>query len=230
MMNQYFIRARLFPTILTSIPIIIFINYVLNKEIYPSLDQIYTILPTLTGFGISAAIIFLSIQINRIVSKELFQKIYFKEEIEMPTTKMLLWKDSKLDKNTKSKIRQKINKDFQMKLKNEIEEISDLEESKKQIVFAVSQIRNLLRGNAFLFQHNLEYGFIRNLIGGSSMASLISAIILIYAILTKDNTLEITSIILLTIYILPIFFSKFIINKFGNYYAKTLYEQFLTVK
>ncbi|UTN06558.1 hypothetical protein L0669_11755 [Flavobacterium bizetiae] len=230
MMNQYFIRARLFPTILTSIPIIIFINYVLNKEIYPSLDQIYTILPTLTGFGISAAIIFLSIQINRIVSKELFQKIYFKEEIEMPTTKMLLWKDSKLDKNTKSKIRQKINKDFQIKLKNEIEEVSDLEESKKQIVFAVSQIRNLLRGNAFLFQHNLEYGFIRNLIGGSSMASLISAIILIYAILTKDNTLEITSIILLTIYILPIIFSKFIINKFGNYYAKTLYEQFLTEK
>lgn len=229
-MNQYFIRARLFPTILTSIPIIIFINYVLNNELYPSLDQIYTILPTLTGFGISAAIIFLSIQINRIVSKELFQKIYFKEEIEMPTTKMLLWQDSTLDKNTKSKIRQKINKNFQMKLKDEIEENSDLEESKKQIVFAVSQIRNLLRGNAFLFQHNLEYGFIRNLIGGSSIASLISVIILIYAISTKDNTLKITSIILLTIYILPIFFSKFIINKFGNYYAKTLFEQFLTEK
>ena len=72
-MNQYFIRARLFPTILTAIPLIIFINYVLNKELYPSLNQIYSILPTLTGFGISEAIIFLSIQINRIISKELFQ-------------------------------------------------------------------------------------------------------------------------------------------------------------
>jgi len=229
-MNQYFIRARLFPTILTSIPIIIFINYVLNKELYPSLEQIYSILPTLTSFGISGAIIFLSIQINRIVSKELFQKFYFNEEIEMPTTKMILWQDSKLDKNIKSKIRKKINDRFQIKLKNEIEEISDLEGSKKQIVFAVSQIRNLLRGNIFLFRHNIEYGFIRNLIGGSLIAFIISIIILTYALITQDKTLEITSIILIIIYILPLIFSKFIINMFGNYYAKTLYEQFLTEK
>ncbi|MHC0445653.1 hypothetical protein ACWA1F_09580 [Flavobacterium sp. 3-218] len=229
-MNQYFIRARLFPTILTSIPIIIFINYVLNKELYPSLEQIYLILPTLTSFGISGAIIFLSVQINRIVSKELFQKFYFKEEIEMPTTKMILWQDSKLDKNIKSKIRKKINEKFQIKLKNEIDEISQTEESKKQIVFAVSQIRNLLRGNSFLFRHNIEYGFIRNLIGGSLIALIISVVILIYSYVTKDKTLEITSIILIFIYSLPVIFSKFIIKKFGNYYAKTLYEQFLTEK
>ncbi|KRD06492.1 hypothetical protein ASE21_20265 [Flavobacterium sp. Root901] len=229
-MNQYFVRARLFPTILTAIPIIIFINYVLNKELYSSLNQIYTILPSLAGFGISAAVIFLSIQINRIVSKELFQRIYFKEEIEMPTTKMLLWQDSKIDKNTKSKIRKKINEKFQIKLKNETEESSEIEESKKQIVFAVSQIRNLLRGNTFLFRHNIEYGFIRNLIGGSLIALIISIVILIYSYITKDNTLKITSVILVAIYTFPVIFSKFIIKKFGNYYAKTLYEQFLSEK
>ncbi|WP_314057933.1 hypothetical protein [Empedobacter brevis] len=227
-MNQYFIRARLFPTILTAIPIIIFINYVLNKEIYPSLNQIYSILPTLTGFGISAAIIFLSVQINRIVSKELFQRIYFQEEIEMPTTKFLLWTNDKLDKNSKIKIRKKINEKFKIKLKNEAEENTDLNESKKQIAFAVSQIRNYLRGNILLFQHNVEYGFIRNLIGGSLIATIISIGILIYSYISNDSTLKITSFILLSIYIIPILLSKFILNKFGNYYAKTLYEQFLT--
>lgn len=227
-MNQYFIRARLFPTILTAIPIIIFINYVLNKELYPSLNQIYSILPTLTGFGISAAIIFLSIQINRIVSKELFQRIYFKEEIEMPTTKLLLWANDKLDKDSKIKIRKKINEKLKIKLKNEADENNDLNESKKQIAFAVSQIRNYLRGNILLFQHNVEYGFIRNLIGGSLIATIISFGILIYSYISNDSTLKITSLILLSIYIIPILLSKFILNKFGNYYAKTLYEQFLT--
>ena len=227
-MNQYFIRARLFPTILTAIPLVIFINYVLNKELYPSLNQIYSILPTLTGFGISAAIIFLSIQINRIVSKELFQKIYFEDEIEMPTTKFVLWSNDKLDRNTKIKIRKKINERFKIKLKSESEENINLMESKRQIVFAVSQIRNYLRGNILLFQHNVEYGFIRNLIGGSFIASIISVIILVYSLISEDPTLRITSIILLFIYLIPIVLSKFILHKFGNYYAKTLYEQFLT--
>lgn len=227
-MNQYFIRARLFPTILTAIPIIIFINYVLNKELYPSLNQIYSILPTLTGFGISAAIIFLSIQINRIVSKELFQRIYFQEEIEMPTTKFLLWTNDKIDKESKIKIRKKINEKFKIKLRNETDENSNLNESKKQIAFAVSQIRNHLRGNILLFQHNVEYGFIRNLIGGSLIATIISLGTFIYSFISDDSTLKITSIILLSIYIIPILLSKFILNKFGNYYAKTLYEQFLT--
>nr|WP_314546539.1 hypothetical protein [uncultured Empedobacter sp.] len=227
-MNQYFIRARLFPTILTAIPLIIFINYVLNKELYPSLNQIYSILPTLTGFGISAAIIFLSIQINRIISKELFQRIYFQEEIEMPTTKFLLWTNDKIDKESKIKIRKKINEKFKIKLKNETDENSNLNESKKQIAFAVSQIRNYLRGNILLFQHNVEYGFIRNLIGGSLIATIISLGIFIYSFISDDSTLKITSIILLSIYIIPILLSKFILNKFGNYYAKTLYEQFLT--
>ena len=227
-MNQYFIRARLFPTILTAIPLIIFINYVLNKELYPSLNQIYSILPTLTGFGISAAIIFLSIQINRIISKELFQRIYFQEEIEMPTTKFLLWTNDKIDKESKIKIRKKINEKFKIKLKNETDENSNLNESKKQIAFAVSQIRNYLRGNILLFQHNVEYGFIRNLIGGSLIATIISLGIFIYSFISDDSTLKITSIILLSIYTIPILLSKFILNKFGNYYAKTLYEQFLT--
>lgn len=227
-MNQYFIRARLFPTILTAIPTIIFINYVLNKELYPSLDQIYSILPTLTGFGISAAIIFLSIQINRIVSKELFQRIYFQEEIEMPTTKFLLWTNDKIDKNSKIRIRKKINEKFKIKLKTEAEENIDLNESKKQITFAVSQIRNYLRGNILLFQHNVEYGFIRNLLGGSLIATIISIGVLVYSFISNDSTLKITSLILLSIYIIPILLSKFILNKFGNYYAKTLYEQFLT--
>src|SRR5690606_2634208 len=150
-------------------------------------------------------------------------KLYFKEEIEMPTTKLLLWSNDKLDKNTKAKIRKKINEIFKIKLKSELDENLDLNESKKQIVFAVSQIRNYLRRNGLLFQHNIEYGFIRNLIGGSLIATIISIVTLVYSFISNDSTLKITSIILISIYLLPLVLSKFILHKFGNYYAKTLY-------
>jgi len=86
------------------------------------------------------------------------------------------------------------------------------------IVHAVSQIKNKLRDNAILFQHNIEYGFIRNLIGGSLIAIIFSIVIIIYSLIYGDGTLRNAGIILLIIYSLPIILSKLLITKYGRYY------------
>lgn len=228
-MNSYFIRARLFPTILTAIPLLLLVNYLLSSYYYESFKKILDILPILASLGLSTAFIFLSVQVNRIISKEIIQRFYFKEEVKMPTTNHLLWNDIFFDKTIKTTIRAKIQTLYSIVLMNEQEEQADELKSRNQIIIAVSQIRNSLRGNDLLFQHNIEYGFFRNLMGGSLLAVVCSILIVIFAYLKNEIVLINAGIILLFIYLIPIILSKLIIKRFGHYYSKVLYEQFLTL-
>ena len=227
--NTYYFKARLFPTVITSIPLLVFVTQVLNPLYGESLKKVYDILPILTSLGIYAGLVFLSVQINRFVSKEIFQSFFFKEDINMPTTNYLLWSNVFFAVDTKKAINEKILSSFNIILLNPAEEQQDNLRARNLVVHAVSQIKNKLRDNAILFQHNIEYGFIRNLIGGSLIAIIFSIAIIIYSLTYGDGTLRNTGVILLIIYSLPIIFSKLLITKYGRYYAKVLYEQFMTI-
>ena len=227
--NTYYLKARLFPTVLTSIPVLILYNRFVASLYHDKLENIYPALPTITDVIFSGAIIFLLVQINRFLSKEIFQRLYFKDEINMPTTILLLKSNSELETSIKQKIEDKIKNKFDIALLSLNEESADETRARKLISITVSQIRNVLRENSLLLQHNIEYGFFRNLIGGSFLAFLISLIILIYSHCTGDIATRNLSFILTTMYFLPIILSKVIINRYGKYYAKILYEQFLTI-
>ena len=227
--NSYYLKARLFPTVLTSIPAIIIYNKFIAVIYHDKLENIYAGLPTITDVIFSGAIIFLLVQINRFLSKELFQRLYFKDEIKMPTTNLLLKSNNELEPSIKQKLEDKIKNKFEISLLPLNEEIADETRARKLIVTTVSQIRNLLRDNSMLLQHNIEYGFFRNLIGGSFLAFIISLIIFFYSISEGDIATRNLGIILTSIYFLPILLSKTIITRFGKYYAKILYEQFLTL-
>lgn len=226
--NPYYLKARLFPTILTSIPLLVFVTQVLNPLYGESLKKIYDTLPVITNLGVYAALVFLCVQVNRFVSKELFQKYFFNEENKMPTTNYLLWSNSFFVNETKGAIREKVLSSFDITLLSPEEELKDDSKARNLIAFAVSQIRNKLRENRILFQHNLEYGFIRNFIGGSFIAILFCFAVITFAIIDSNIVLRNTGIILLIVYLLPIILSRFLISRYGRYYAKVLYEQFMT--
>jgi hypothetical protein len=228
-MNTYYFKARLFPTVLTSIPAIILYNRFVSSLYHEKLKNIFLVLPTITDIILSSAIVFLLVQVNRFLSKEIFQKLYFKDEINMPTTNLLLKSNYELETSIKKKIEDKIKNKFGINLLSETNESVDVLRARKLIVTAVSQIRNILRDNSLLLQHNIEYGFFRNLIGGSFLAFVISVIILIHSYCSFDLTIRNLGWILTVAYFLPILFSKLIIDRYGKYYAKILYEQFLTI-
>lgn len=227
--SSYYARGRLFPTILTIVPLLIFVNVIVSILYSDNLKEIFKVLPIITNLGLSAALLFLMVQINRLISKEIFQRFYFQDEINMPTTNHLLWSDKFFDNSVKEIIRSKIQTKFGINLMSEIEEIAEELKSRKQITTAVSQIRNSLRDSKLLLQHNIEYGFFRNLLGGCIIAVLFSIIILIYGVAKPEYSLKITGIILTIIYCIPILFSRPIIKRFGYYYSKILYEQFLSI-
>ncbi len=227
--NKYYFKARLFPTVLTSIPVIILYNKFVSILYHDKLEKIFSLLPSVTDIILSSAIIFLLVQVNRFLSKEIFQRLYFKDEKNMPTTNMLLKSNNELEISVKQKIEDKIKTKFGIDLLSITDESSDESRARKLITTVVSQIRNVLRNNTLLLQHNIEYGFFRNLIGGSFLAFVISIIIVILSYHTHDLTIRNLGWILTIVYFVPILCSKLIINRYGKYYAKILYEQFLTI-
>jgi hypothetical protein len=227
--DVYFYRGRLFPALITSIPILVFFNKIIAVEYYNALKNVFDVLPIITHLGLSTAVIFLCVQINRLLAKEIFQRLYFKEETHMPTTNYLLWKNDFYEDSIKLKIRDKIQHRFGITLLTIAEEQQNENRARRLIATAVSQIRISLKGNKMLFQHNVEYGFWRNLIGGCVLAVIFYAITFFYGRSNGLSDLKVLGFIACTIYLLPIIFSKLIIKKYGQYYAKILYEQFLSI-
>jgi hypothetical protein len=228
--KKYYTQARLFPAILTAIPAILsFIEYV-SPTYSNILKEISLVLPAITNVILSAAIVFLCVLLNRFFSKEIFQKFYFSDETKMPSTNQLLKSNNELEKSIKQTIESKIKERYSIVLLSAKEEKKNEENARKIIITAVSQIRNDLRQNTMLLQHNIEYGFWRNLIGGSVFAVIVSIVILCITLPFKDDVMKIITIAFICIYLIPIFLSKWIITRHGNYYAKVLFEQFLSLQ
>lgn len=227
--DKYYIRAKLFPTVLTAAPAIIFFNNFIAPLYNENLANVFSTLPTITNATFSAALIFLLILLNRFFAKEVFQKIYFHDELRMPTTNRLLWADSFFDDSIKRKIRTKIRDKYDITLLSREEEAAEETRARKLITTAVSQIRISLKDNPMLLDHNIHYGFFRNLIGGSLLATVISLLILIFAFIYSYQKLKLIGIFLLIVYLTPVVISSFIIKKHGDYYSKILYEQFLSL-
>lgn len=224
---KYYTQARLFPTILTSVPLLVVI-FLIVSLFNDQLSAVVAFLPAATIASFYAAFVFLFVQINRIISKEFFQNIIYRDELYMPTTCKLLWTDTSYDDRIKVRLHDKINQMYQVQLMSKDDELTDELSARKLIVAVVAQMRNTLRPNKMLLQHNIEYGFFRNLVGGSVLAVVISVGLLIYSYYIQNSTLQAASWFMTAIYLLPILMSKVIINKLGNYYTKILIEQFLS--
>jgi hypothetical protein len=230
LLDPYYLRARFSPTAVTSIPVISLYWYFIRPIVAVQLAEI-PYLPMVGDVTLSATIVFLLIQVNRFLSKEIFQRWFFKDELEMPTTNYLLLKDVFFTPQSKRMIREKIHQTFGVELYDEDQEKANEVHARKQICLAVSQIRTFLKENEMLLRHNIEYGFFRNLLGGCVL-SVISSLIglsLSYSTRLQNGTFY-YFLVLSIVYVVPILLSKIIVKRFGSYYAKVLYEQFLSTK
>lgn len=227
-MSTYILFARTFPTILCAIPIIVFQYFFLSKE----MSDFFAHLGNIRWAGdvtISVvAMYFLSI-VNRILGKDLFEKRFFDDERKMPTTNFLMFADDQYSREYKLKIHEKINNDFGLSLANENEETNDVDNSRKRIVEAVSRIRRKVGKGTLLLQHNIEYGFIRNFIGGSIPALIFTLINICLAFDPFKTSILILSIVSGFIYLLSILSSKYLVNRFGILYAKILIQEYMAM-
>ncbi|MCL3782701.1 hypothetical protein EMN47_20130 [Prolixibacteraceae bacterium JC049] len=226
--SKYTITARFFPAIITSLPLIILSGFIIGDdyiELFKNLKYL-----KIAGLATTPVILFyLFAQINRFIAKEYFQKKYFKGEIEMPTTMYLLYSNNQLSNEYKESIRNKIEQEFNLILPTQEDENTNVENSKLRISESIGLVRNKVGAGNLLLQHNIEYGFIRNLIGGSPISFIFSiSNIVIFSYFIDSKPAMITSIVLTVFYLTFILLSKFLINRYGEIYAKRLFQEYMT--
>ena len=216
-MEKYYLKARLLPTILTALPLVSVYVFILRPYLSPYLKEIVPSLPTIGDISFPVAIVFFLTQVNRTLSKELLQSRFFKGELKMPTTDFLLYNNGEYSTEMIDKIRKKIKEYFDMEMYDAQRESADETKSRFLIKEAVGQIRVLLKDNEMLLKHNIEYGALRNFLGGCSQATFFSLVLIIKAYFFPYNKgLLILGGLFFVLYTIVLLMSKWLIHHYGN--------------
>lgn len=227
--SQYTIIARLFPAFITALPLLVLYYFYLSLFLSDFLQSFISV-KFLGEFTILAAIIFLYSQFNRFVGK-IIEDLIFCDENQMPITQLLLCSDKKYSLELKHEVHKKIKKDFNLTLFDLDDELNDERSARTKIVEAVALIRTKTRKSELLFQHNYEYGFIRNLVGGSLFGLVISLVnLIVFSRLFHNTTAFNLSIASSVSFFVLICIGVPLIKYMGYKYAKVLLHEYLTVK
>jgi hypothetical protein len=226
LVDRYMIEARIYPAIATLPPFIL-LNY-FYLQLYLS-DFINTTLTlAIGGISVSIVFVFLLMEVNRLLSKMVLERRYFKNELTMPTTDFLLFKDGTYSEDYKNKIRNKISAEFGAKLPSKREENTEELSARQKITEAVSFVRTKMKSGRLLLQHNIHYGMARNLIGGAYIALLVSALdFIIFMLVSPNQIAAVISLILICLYGSIIAFRKYILTAHAKYYARVLFQEYL---
>jgi len=224
--DEYYQKARILPSLIVLIPFIIFATYCEMEDFKNIVDGLFKI-RIIGHLTISIALLYLLIQINRFLGKFFFEKYLFNNELELPTTAFLLFSNKEFSEDYKVRIRKNIENDFNVKMPNKQDEQENLIDTKKKIAETVGLIRQKVKKGRLLHQHNIEYGFARNFIGGSILGFLMSVFNINYFMIQSNDSVVIINIFLTIIFLLTIIFCKLIINILGKQYAKRLFQEYM---
>ncbi len=220
--NEYGRKARLFPALLCAIPFLALKHFLIDPYFGVSLtNKLFTVV--IGDVSLIAVLMYLLSQINRLVSKTLFE-----DKSKFPTTEMLLPSSQDVSTEFRQKIGKKVNADFQLSLPNLADEQSSVENTKTRIKEIVHLIINKVGSGRLLLQHNIEYGFARNLIGGSVVAFIVAlGCNIIFGFIFENKTAYLISTILSICYLIPVIFSKAILDHYSKEYARILFREYL---
>lgn len=228
-LDRYNLYARIFPATICVSPIFTFSWFFLGEKIIGFFQSVYMI-KWIGNISIPLIFIILLSQVNRLISKEIFEKFYFKGELEMPTTNFLMRTNDQYSTEYKEQIYSKIFKDFGIILLSFRAEKVNPILARKKISEAVGQIRRRVGKGVLLHQHNIEYGFFRNLIGGSFIATILSLIDILFFSFLSPNILALKiSILTFILFLIPLVFSKKILSSLGTSYAKVLIQEYMSI-
>lgn len=221
--NSYTLKARYFPSLIILVPFSIFLYQILTaSEIEILKDRL--LLEIFTGVSLNLILLYFLSSCVRFIGKFIIERRMYSNELDFPSTKFLLYSDSSLSSPYKRKIREKLVEDFGLIMPNKKEEEIDINAAKVQASEAVSLIRNKVGNGKLLLQHNIEYGFARNLIAGLIIA--IPMCIVNFFYISYDKVFYLNTGILI-VFIIISFFSKLILKNLSELYAKRLFIEYL---
>ncbi len=225
--DTYDIFARVVPAVLTGIPFYV-LYFFLVSPVLGTFFQSLLSLKIVSDVTVVVALLYLAMHLNRFISKELYEKRMFKNGQHLPTTCYLLHSDTTLSPELKQRVHEKIQSDFGVTIPSAHDEGQDKKRSRKLVADSTSLIRTRMGKGRLIHQHNIEYGFVRNLVGGSVVAALVSAMGSFLFLYPYPNaTASGISLALLAFYLLVLLFGKKLIRSHGASYCEVLIREYL---
>lgn len=229
MISEYTLKARIYPAVLTSLPVILLVNLVFDTQtrVWLGSDD----LAALFGKGtLGLAVVFLLAQTGRFFGAEVFERLHFKDETAFPSTRLLLPGCNELSDQLRQLVTEKIKKDFKLQLPDIVQD-GEEQAIRRLITDAVRRMRERVGKHKLLLQHNIEYGFFRNLIGAGPMTLAASlGNIYLFNTGTAGTGVFKASIAFAATSILLMVSSGFVMNRLGTRYARVLFQSYLEAK
>jgi len=226
--DSYALKGRIAPTFFSIIiPIMVFNHFYVSEEFSKFVGDFFAA-KLISNLTISGICLYYLSEAARFIGKNVFESAYFKDEHYMPTTNFMLFNDPTYSDQHKNKIRLKITDDFGVSLPTRQDESLNEGSARVRIVEVMAIIRKKLHGNEFLLQHNIEYGAMRNAIGGAVIGAALSSLgVVFFSYYMVIDLAMYINIFTLGVYLFMIIFSKIIIEFYGKNYAKILYREYL---
>lgn len=230
-LDAYSLKARFLPALATAVvPATIFNYFYVSEEFSRFMGYILGI-KFLSTVSLSFIFLIYLSEFARTIAKGIFEARFFNDELSMPTTTFMLFKDKTYSDDYKVAFRKRVKADFSLTLASKEQEGADEQDARRKIVESMALIRKKLHKNAFLLQHNIEYGAMRNAIGGSVIGLGICAWNIYFFHTVAVNELAVhLSLFFGAIYSLLLVFSQFILRLYGKSYAKTLFREYVGQK
>jgi hypothetical protein len=227
-LDTYTIYARIFPAILSVVPLFVLWFFVTQDAEWNNLLKFIISLKFLSSVSISAVFLYFYAQFIRITSKY-FERRYFVLRRGFPTTYFMLYADPTFSADYKDKFRERVRRVFKLEPLNAADEAAQPNEARIRLNEAFNHIRLKVGSGKLVLKHNIWYGFARNLIGGAVYSSIFCAAnILIGWKFLDDPKLVIVSAILLVVHLLILLLHKFILVQNAEAYARQLISEFMT--
>lgn len=228
--DPYTRQARWYPCVLVSLPIAVLIAtmamFYVDAPGYELVKNIASIVLSVSFTG-GAAIKLLAGTI-RDKGKKLEER-EFKKRTAFPTTEFLLWSNNEFTDEYKHSIRNAIKEDFGKILLDAEAERTNEDYARKLIAEAVDVIRPRVKDGVRLLQHNIRYGFARNLAAGSHDIGLPSALFCCFlALCWLDNRACVVLEGVLTVfYLWKVIKTEENMKWYGEEYARVMFAEYM---
>ncbi len=223
--DEYNLKARVFPVLIATFPIILF----LHEQFMGELNSLKALLKfeVVGETSLLLVILWFVSMVNREISKGM-EKCYYGEPRVFPTTYLMLYSNDVLSEEMKDVYRAKVTQLFNRKTLSKGLELENPEEAKKHMGEVAQLVLDSCRDDTLLFKHNIWYGFWRNLISAILIVFPFILAIVIYNFYHSE--IPIIQVGFLMVILVIIVFHKRIWKANAERFAKKLFSIFLAFK
>jgi|GEM_PF-4009306 len=218
--DEYGRKARLAPAILCLPPYLLIGHLIIWPSIDPSIRSALAI--TAGDITYSIVMLYLLIQVHRLISKLLFE-----DRSRLPTTEALM-PDGWLSREYRAVVAERVSNDFDLCVPDAAAVAADGAASVRRCEEIGSLIVGKVAKGRLLHQHNIEYGFCRNLSGGAVLATITSAAAAVaFKWMWPNPKALLVAFFLFVLYSILSLCAKPLLRHFSREYARILFREYL---